>query len=264
MAKHRTPARTHRNIFMGLALAWTLLSAVLLGTGAHAAPLPGAAEPQGPAVFVVAHQDDELLSMGSSIRQHAEAGRHVVVVLVTDGSGTVARKRLSERLGCEVPVDTLVASRDREWRLASYRLGADERRIYPNRVVDATLTPAQADEVFDWVMTRWPGASVKSHSYLTPGNVDHRTLGEALLRAHDDGSIPDARFYLSGSEVRKMTAAGTMPKVLKVRRPVGDSEQRSYRYWEPGKWLSVGYTSVPTSFDRHRADPISYYHRPNV
>jgi len=227
-------------------------------------PLPASAtDDRPPAVFVVAHQDDELLTMGSAIRQHVEEGRHVVVVVATDGANTIARYRLEKKLGYLPSTVEITQHRDREYRLAAYRLGADERRVAPAglRIVDGQSTPESADAIFDWVMTRWPGASVKSHSYLSPTNVDHKNLGEALLRAYEDGSIPDARFYLSQDERKRMDV---LPKTSRVSRDVGDIEQKSYRHFDGDKWWAVGYTSVKAMFDYHRNDPSSWMHRPHA
>ena len=62
--------------------------------------LPAPAVEPPVSVFVVAHQDDELISFGSGIRQHHNAGHQVVVVLATSITATApGGRRAIDRAG---------------------------------------------------------------------------------------------------------------------------------------------------------------------
>ena len=105
-------------------LTRTLTALLLLGgLILPAPPAPAASVPTS--VFVVAHQDDEILSMGSGIRQHTEIGR-VVVIVATDGAATAARHKVADRLDREVTPEEIVVHRDVEFRWTCRALGADE------------------------------------------------------------------------------------------------------------------------------------------
>ncbi|WP_122262241.1 PIG-L deacetylase family protein [Ornithinimicrobium cerasi] len=226
--------------------------------------VPTSASTQPTNVFVVAHQDDELLTFGSAIRQHAETGR-VVVVLVTDGSATAARSKIEDRLGRPVTPAEITTHRDTEFTWTCRALGADECVMAPQRAVDGTLTPEAADEVMTWVAATWPGARVKSHTWLGWHN-DHVNLGHALARAHEAGTITDARFYISPSELRWAGGESALPVPLgRVRRDVAGA-QGAYRLWAPhvgaNRYWSVGYTSTRASFHAHAQDTVSYHHAP--
>ena len=104
-----THSPTRRTVLTGAASAATL--AALARPATATGPAPAASTP-GPsstlptwatghvALFFAAHQDDELLQMGSQVRADVEAGHQVVVVNCSDGSASVARAgRVAQRLG---------------------------------------------------------------------------------------------------------------------------------------------------------------------
>lgn len=247
-------------------LSRTLAALLLLGGLILPAPTaPAATVPTS--VFVVAHQDDELLSMGSGIRQHAEIGR-VVVVVATDGAATQARHDIAARLGREVEPWEIVVHRDAEFRWTCRALGADECLAAPDglRIPDGQATPESADALFSWVAETWPGARVKTHSWLSP-HGDHAALGEALHRAYHAGTLEDARFYIAPYELTSFGGREGFPLPTgRTVRPVGDDEQGAYRLWAPDKapdrYWAVPMSRVERLFDAHRADPVSYHHAP--
>lgn len=229
---------------------------------------PPAASTSAVAVFVVAHQDDELLTFGASVRSHAEAGVRTVVVVATDGSATRARGTIADRLGRDVTPAEMTIHRDAEFAWTCRALGADECVTPPAgvRIVDGQSTPESTREVLGWVLQRWPGARVKTHSPLAY-QLDHRLLGETAAQMHREGQITDLRHYLARYEITAARERGeTVPSYGTTRRQVGDTEQDAYRLWAPDKgfnrYWSVGYISAGPSFRAHRADPVSHYHAP--
>ena len=81
---------TRRSVLLALA------ASPLIGVSMSVSPVEATSNV---VVFVAAHQDDELLSMGSSIVSHVQAGYRVYVIPATDGQATGARFKVAERLG---------------------------------------------------------------------------------------------------------------------------------------------------------------------
>lgn len=230
----------------------------------HDPPAPPPAAPTS--VFVVAHQDDELVGMGATLRKHTNGADHVVVVVATDGSATGAVRKIGAKLGVDwttISKAELTAHRDAEFMASCAALGADECLVAPAglRMPDRGLTDAGADAIMAWAMATWPGAKIKTHSYLI-GHTDHQALGRALKRGYDAGAITDARFHISHRERNNLGTAA--PNLMRHTEPVGDTEQDSYRRWAPPGWWSVGYLSAGDIFDWHRADPTNWVHGPNA
>lgn len=240
----------------------TILAAALLAVG-----FPMQAQAANPTnIFVVAHQDDELLMMGADIARHAAQPGKVIVVLATDGGASAARHKLAAKLGYTPTVADFVTHRDFEFTWTCRALGADVCEIYQPRIPDGKMTFEAAKGLFNSYAKKYPGARFKTHSWLD-WHTDHRYLGEALdsLRAH--GVINDARFY-----IRHDYGIGKAPFPLpphgKPIAPVGDTEQNAYRLWAPNKahnrYWGIGYLSTASLFNAHRANPRSFVHASSV
>lgn len=267
-----TPSPTRRTVLTGAASAATL--AALTRPATATGPAPAASTP-GPsstpptwgtgqvALFFAAHQDDELLQMGSQIRADVEAGHHVMVVNCSDGSASGARAgRVAQRLGYVPTVEDFVRVRDHEFLESCARLGVpiQGRVISPDRYADGTGTRELAARIVDQWVTRFPTALVRCHSFLD-AHRDHRSIGEAvdnLVTTRRLNVANDVRFFFS----RRYLGVLDTPPLQQVRRPVGDVEQTPFRAAEVahGRW-GVGYLSTWGYFDSHRADPVSYWHR---
>ena len=195
-----------------------------------------------------------------------EAGHQVVVVNCSDGSASGARAgRVAQRLGYVPTVEDFVRVRDHEFLESCARLGVpiQGRVISPDRYADGTGTRALAARIVDQWVTRFPTALVRCHSFMD-AHRDHRSIGEAvddLVTTHQLNVANDVRFFFS----RRYLGVLDTPPLQQVRRPVGDVEQTPFRAAEVahGRW-GVGYLSTWGSFDSHRADPVSYYHRGSV
>lgn len=245
----------------------TILSALI------AAPLLGVAAPSpastaATVVFVAAHQDDELLFMGSSIVSHVQSGHNVIVVPSTDGRASRARSTLSKRLGREVTEDEFVTYRDAEMRW-TVRTGLRARFEVPPpgiRQRDGESTLGGTRAVLEWVLETWPGARIKTH---TPWDthLDHRSLGVVATDMHYEGLIPDLRLYTPGHIYRQNLP--DLPAHGRVRRWEAVNAQAAYKLWSPPKpgttrdrYYQIGWTSVARLFREHAADPISRFHAP--
>ncbi|WP_374929465.1 PIG-L deacetylase family protein [Kytococcus sedentarius] len=264
---------TRRTLLLGAASSAALAATAVPAAAAPRTALGTSTPPPAPALptwgtsrvalFFAAHQDDELLQMGSQVRADVEAGHQVVVVNCSDGSASGARTgRLARQLGFVPSVEDFVTARDHEFLESTARLGVplQGRVISPDRYADGTGTPEAALRIVaDWT-ARFPTALVRAHSFVD-AHRDHRAIGEAvdgLVAAGTLGRENDVRFFFS------RVYLGTMPTpaLQLTSRPVGDVEQTPFRDHDPahGRW-GVGYLSTWNYFDSHRADPVSYWHR---
>lgn len=263
---------TRRSLLKGSMTAPWLTGAALTPAAHAAADHPAARATavsaptwggQQVALFLSAHQDDELLQMGSQIRADLLAGHRVVVVNCVDGRASGARTAsLARHLGYTPTVEEFVAVRDAEFLESTARLGvpARQRVIESQRLVDGRSTLEGAQRILTSWLARHPGALVRTHSWLDP-HPDHANLGRAVAAAVDAGTVgpaQDARFFVPHPYA---DLPGT-PPLQPVTEPVGGVEQTPYRDHDPAhdRW-GVGYHSTPAYFDAHRADPTSWFHR---
>lgn len=150
-----------------------------------AGPSPTAL-PEGPVLVVAAHPDDADIGCGGSMARLVEAGRHVVVAVVTDGSE-----------GGDDPAAPDEELRDRREReqIAALRelgVGTVEFLRYPDGRLEATLSLRRT---LTRLIRRHRPATVFAHdptAHLFEGYInhpDHRAAGLATL----DAVYPAAR-----------------------------------------------------------------------
>lgn len=220
-----------------------------------------------PIVYLVPHQDDETLTMGADIATHTAEGRDVHVVLVTNGQASAAAARICQQRGVYLSTAEFIAARNTEFVAAIPALGVPAGRYSMENIVDGTLTAAQADSIIDKYLALYPGAAVKTMSWLDRHN-DHYQLGYALLRAYHAGKVTDARWdqyhlYQAASLNPTATypvitpAGGWMTSPAAVRAAIAE-----YRVWNPaiGRY-SVAQYSARGSLDYIQEHPSTWYHR---
>lgn len=242
-------------------LARVLLAlAVIFGVSAPAA----VAATDTPAVFVVAHQDDEALTFASGIVQHIEAGQRVIVVLATDG-GAAQVPHVDAYLGRDATPREITVHRDFEFGWTVRNMGA-EWVIPPVRGKDGALGDAGADAVMAWVQATYgTDARIKTHS-MYDTHRDHAALGRSLQRLHDAQGT-DARFYISPHKVEQIGGMSAIPtRLYEARRPMKDNHWAAYELWAPEKawnrYWAVPSGAVKSLIRAHKADPLTYSHRP--
>lgn len=157
-------------------------------------------------VFLIPHQDDEVLTFGPVIATLAAAKHEVWIVSYTTGANSneclpsVAGVCTAERLR-GLPEAAFVARRDRELAASAARLGVPANRVLLTlagpRPADRKATTAYLDEVVEAALTRWPAATFYSMSFVDQ-HPDHRGMAAALLRAVRSGALAadHARFGL--------------------------------------------------------------------
>ena len=237
-----------------------LITAALITLGL----VPTATAYDTPAVFVVAHQDDEALTFASGIVQHVDAGQRVIVVVATDG-GAAHVPHVDKYLGRDATPEEITAHRDFEFGWTVNNMGA-EWVIPPVRGRDGQLGDDGADRVMQWVLNTYGAdARVKTHS-MYDTHDDHAALGRSLQRLHDTQGT-DARFYIPPHKVAQIGGASAIPaRLYEARRPMKDNHWAAYELWAPDKaynrYWAVPSGAVKSLIRKHKADPLTYSHRP--
>ena len=178
----RMKSKFRRMSILLVAIALSLGGAITLAT-------PTQAYTGTPVVFFTPHQDDEVLSMGSAIREHVLAGRQVWVVLLTDGGASGAcLTQYTTRAAC-------VAERDKEFNAGVYNMGATPT-IRSDRMADGYLTSDYVKRVVEEYYNY--GTGYKNASFKTTSEYDvhpdHVAAGQGLRAAVGP---TDKRFYIN-------------------------------------------------------------------
>lgn len=263
-----------------------------LALGAAAALLPtGTAQAAAPpAIFYSPHQDDESLAMAGSIREHKEAGRQVILVLLSRGENggllDIMNGAADCPLGTDCPgggshsfglvQDDIVRGRTAEFTAAARRLGVD--RVVVRDRPDSAWTDYAGfvREVRDTILefeARYPGAShklVDGYRDVIYGypeddpNLTHKACREAAEGL--EGQIADFRYYWVYGytwPLEKRTADYVLPlsdkQFARKRQALAE-----YSRWDPkhGRY-ALGYHSVgKLMIDPAAADPHEYIDLP--
>lgn len=249
-----------------------------------------ASSPLPPALFVLAHPDDEALTTGVSIVKHVAAGQDVHVLLMTDGEKTGVTAMLnglalSDWWGVpHIPsaegYATLSAGDVADARLRELANSIDALSsglpgtltLHSAYLPDGGVTTADAQlAILSICNGIAPGGAVrlKGHTYVQQldGHPDHIAVGEALknLSAYDPARFGDRRHYIepinwtspSLSLVAhawdNATDAGTRARAINACR--------AYGAWAPAEGMfAIGMHSVPDWFATVIANPRSMYH----
>lgn len=215
--------------------------------------------------YLVPHQDDELLTFGPSLLNHAKGNNDVHMVLMTDGSSTSAIKGINNKLLEEgkapITKQELSIARDREFREMAMIFGLDESKVWTYDYVDGQLTKEDVRGIIEDILAVYPDARIKTTSYLDWHN-DHKVAGQALQEMYDEGIVKDARFYLKNSQFGTDRIPGVQFVNGEKFRPFLDAGIEVYSYWNPevGRY-SVGRIST-SSFDILKENSTVKYHVP--
>lgn len=222
-------------VFMSIGLVLSL--AVPATTAAASTTLP----PRS-AVYFSPHQDDEVLTMGASIRAHVKAGRPTYVVLLTDGGASgVCPTKFSTRQQC-------VNFRDAEFKKAVRALGAVP--IIPsNRMPDGASTVAGYQKIMRPYMVN--GFSLKTFTWDYDTHKDHLNAGAALRGL----KFADSRYYVKHDLVAGARAKGT--KVFAQPTCKDSSCMAAVEAYR-----NFGWVSVPAAFRHAKTGLVSYYRMP--
>lgn len=213
-------------------------------------------------LFVVPHQDDELLTLGAAVSNHVDARHDVHIALLTDGGNSGVRPQL----GMGKP--QFVSARDDEWRRSCRALGVPAEHLHISRMSteDGQLTAARATDAISALLRHLPGAWVKTHTYrpLSGRHPDHIAVGHAAHALWQAGVIANLRLYVEPYHVTAYRATygpvGTEAAATPARVQAAVAEYRRVDH-AAGMW-GIGDLSVPGYLDLIEANPTSYVHVP--
>lgn len=257
-----------------LAVGASTMSATA-ATGVAVAPTPAqAAASSCSYVFLVAHQDDEVLSMGAAIRNHvvARGGNKVCVALMTTGEQSGARAIFDTGFvpygQTKVYKNTQIAgskelfskARDREFIAATQQLGVPRANIYLDNLPGWTRVPDTGGVAFtksaqtftDAAIKRWGKVDYRGHSYLDPFS-QHSDLGQALRnRSSQTNSVrhyyPQ---YQLASKPKTLSLGAERTRTANDQKMVRWAGQH-YGVFNPsiGRY-GIGWISVPQAFGKN-------------
>lgn len=243
----------------------------------HAATTPSSCT----AVFVSPHADDEVLSMGTAIRQHvvARGASKVCVVLFTTGGNTNTKPIYAPGSGIKLPGSASIytnsalttpagmsRARDDEFRRSLRELGVLPKNIF----IDNLPAVNASDWSFTGQMYKRP---LDVNSFGTDGvptnqenayalmravfrnfpnadvktqsdkdlSADHAALGRALR--HYSSQVSSARFYVP--PYQKGNTRVTVGKVVATSAEFEYVKRAAEQY---GKLPAIGWTSVSAPF----------------
>jgi LmbE family N-acetylglucosaminyl deacetylase len=242
-----------------------------------------------PALFCVAHPDDEVLAMSVAIAEHLEAGQDVHIWLATRGKASSVRDmlngvttsawwRLPHDLQAEgyqpLSADAFGAARMREAEAAIRCLAAGypgSVTIHEGGLADGAVTQAGAraaiEAVCDSIAPGGGPVRLKAHSPLVDNSSDHLAIGKAVaaMTAADPARFGGARYYLlpdywADSRLSQVAEMVDLPGNTGVTDRVRNAI-RAYGSWQPMSGsFAVGQHSVPGMFAALYNTPKCVYH----
>lgn len=239
---------------MKTSLKALILSAALLFTGATTQAEASNPNADSNVVFYVPHQDDEALTMGVAIMNHIRGGHNVHVVLVTDGTGTIVRKKLG------MDAQSFEKARNKEFAYSLSIMGVKPQNVHYEGITDGTVSVKQMESIIREWEESYPQAKHKGFSYTDP-HPDHYNTGKAMQNLSKSGVISDARYFVKQQDNPKNV------RLIKSRfqeeyRPTLKAVGAAYKLNnEALGFYGIGYRSVKTSFDSFERQPISRYHK---
>ena len=275
-------------VSMGTALG--LAGSLAIGSvPGHAAVTPKPTTPSGcQFVWLISHQDDELLTMGAGIRQHvnAQGGAKVCAVMMTTGVGSGVKNAMKnpsfnpDGKAYYLTDEQFRTARDKETWNALVHMGVPASNIYLNgygtpstgvsRIRDVNNGSAeQAAKIDGWMKATINYFGTPRHyktmTDLSSDTGDHREMGRTLRRLSTTPGygtkISSARFYVEPYRRSSVTVpvgnvVPTAADKVQLRKA-----NNSFRVWDPARgYYRIGYRSVTSLFNAHYNNPISYQH----
>ncbi|MEU7650782.1 PIG-L family deacetylase [Micromonospora taraxaci] len=258
-----------------------MVASGFLGSAAEASAL-------SPALFVVAHPDDEVLGMGVALAEHLAAGQDVHLLWLSRGTASGARDQLNgtavsawwgvahdpategyQPLGA----DEFGAARIAEGTAAVRCLAAGTAgtlTLHEAGLQDGAITQADVEAAIVAVADRIaPGSPVriKTHSHIVDNHSDHVAAGRAARALHDGNPtrFGDLRQYIlppywSDPRLSQVSEAWDAPTDAGITQRVRNAI-RAYGAWSPGLGsFAIGWHSVPSFFSILEANPRCLVH----
>ncbi|AYA78041.1 hypothetical protein DOE78_23035 [Bacillus sp. Y1] len=242
---------------------------------------------QRPIIYLVPHQDDEILSFGVDIRNELSKGRDVHLVLLTAGEESGARDILNgaldfessppylagQRVYCQVhgryhdPVKEgymhgplspgeFANARTDEYVRASKALGVPPQNIHTDFISRGSYDGTSVKNILQKYLTTYPNAEVRTMSWFDYHSA-HALLGRTIKGMQEDGLLAryQAKFLLSIYTDRFYNVKAPMETIRVDLINTNDKNYmvnaiNEYKRFEPRNGIyGVGYHSVSSQFD---------------
>ena len=230
-------------------------------------------------LYIVPHQDDELLTFGIDIANSVKEGCDVHVLLCTDGASSNVRLRLGNREFCtqcneqhvfDLTKADFTATRDQEFSGSCAALGVKPENVHieDERIVDGQLTVEAAKPLIAKYVKLLGDDCTVCTMYPNPPeiqHIDHRRLGLAALELKKEGVIK--HLVLMEEPYVAVIAEHTpddKPTIIYASDDVAKQIENAvseYFLWKPAeKRYAVGFHSVPDEMNQLKTEKGLYYH----
>ncbi|WP_028777311.1 PIG-L family deacetylase [Shimazuella kribbensis] len=230
-----------------------------------------------PAIFFIPHQDDETLSMGVAITQHLDAGRDVIIVLYTNGEGSVAQKILNGQRKSNwwgsihdpnkegygyVNDQTFTQARTKEFMTALLQLGVKRENIHIRPLLPIPNLKTVKQLILEYAY-KYPNASYKAMSQHD-SSLSHALSGQALVDLYHQHIISDIRLFVSRNDFTKLKNLGFTIKPNFFQAYRIKKAALVYQTWNPkGGFFAIGYHSVASQFESMLSNIENRQHNPS-
>ena len=220
---------------------------------------------QAISLYVIPHQDDEVLTTGAAIQQEVAEGRTVVVLSTNRGENSNARTNpaLISRLGYTPTKEQFSAARDREFTETVLRLGGTP--VVPPYALRQSDGFSDGAAIAALVRGMFSPTVALRATGPTDYHIDHRACGDAVQALAAEGWGTDHRLFIASSRIPE----GFWPPGEPVNQMGEHGDVSEYHTWAykhidvPSGWWGVGYTSAAPRFDYCLdVDGASYWHHP--
>lgn len=238
-----------------------------------------------PILYIVPHQDDEILSYGVDIRNELSHGRQVHLILLTRGEDSGARDILNGAVYCHVhnkyhnpskesykagtlTPDEFAGARTDEFFRASRALGVPNANIHTNFIPPGQYYGIVVRGIIEKYLSLYPNADVRTFSWFDEHSA-HALLGRVVQGMQSDGVLQryQAKYFISINTDRFYKFPKPMATIMnRIENPNDVQYLRSaigeYKRFDPRNgYYAVGYHSVSIQFDSLWNNPYvnSYY-----
>lgn len=226
-----------------------------------------------PILYIVPHQDDEILSYGVDIRNELSRGRQVHLILLTRGEDSAAKETLNGVYYCRIhgkyhnpakegykentlSPDEFANARTDEYFRALRALGVPRSNIHTDYVPNYQYYGSTVRPVIEKYLAAYPNADVRTFSWFD-GHSAHSLLGKVVQGMYTDGLLQryQAKYFISIYSDRFYNVPKPMPTIMNIIEKQSDiqflrSAIGEYRRWDPRNGhYAVGYHSVQSQFD---------------
>lgn len=213
-------------------------------------------------IWYIPHPDDETIFMGGSINKYVTEGYNNILILFTKGGKSLAIYKINEKLKGKLTNAEFRGARVSEFLAATSHLGINKKDIIIYDFPDGDLKQYK-DKIYKLILAienKYPSAIHNSMSYHDK-HMDHNTIGEALLKAYNEGYISNAIFYLNNSEFKLKGSFIQFTSEMRIAKIEALTE---YKYYNPKEYrYAIGYTSVPKTIDNQIMNPKEKIHKAN-